>query len=267
MTVNRRLEEILVNQYNHTINKNFMSKQLLSNIIIVLLIIGGISAYGYYRSETVESCDKTLSRYGANHACISTSRGLMVAELYPAEAPKSVERFTKLANENKFYDGLEFYRVSKGFVAQAGLQDFQVRNNGVNNFEESIQNKIKLTEEKIETEANFDKLNLNTEERETLSNEGFTSNTTLNSRLFEYGSLSFANAGPGTNSTEFFIVSNKDKESSNLRYLRGRFTNMGKVVEGLDVLEKINESTIDRRNTYSSEKPQEEIKIFEIRVK
>ena len=45
--------------------------------------------------------------------------GTMTAELYPEMAPKTVENFLKLANE-KFFDGLIFHRVIKGFMIQGG---------------------------------------------------------------------------------------------------------------------------------------------------
>jgi len=43
----------------------------------------------------------------------------IVAELFPNEAPGTVENFEKLAKEG-FYNGLTFHRVIPGFVAQGG---------------------------------------------------------------------------------------------------------------------------------------------------
>lgn len=43
----------------------------------------------------------------------------IIIELYPNEAPKTVENFEKLANSN-FYDGVTFHRVIPSFVAQGG---------------------------------------------------------------------------------------------------------------------------------------------------
>ncbi|MED4017229.1 peptidylprolyl isomerase [Sutcliffiella cohnii] len=40
-------------------------------------------------------------------------------ELFPNEAPKTVENFEKLAKEG-YYDGLTFHRVIPGFVSQGG---------------------------------------------------------------------------------------------------------------------------------------------------
>ena len=48
--------------------------------------------------------------------------GIMKGELYPNLAPKTVENFVKLANDN-FYDGLIFHRVIKDFMIQGGGYD------------------------------------------------------------------------------------------------------------------------------------------------
>ena len=45
--------------------------------------------------------------------------GVMKGELYPNLAPKTVDNFVKLANDN-FYDGLIFHRVIKEFMIQGG---------------------------------------------------------------------------------------------------------------------------------------------------
>jgi cyclophilin family peptidyl-prolyl cis-trans isomerase len=52
-------------------------------------------------------------------AILHTSEGLIELELYPGEAPKTVENFTRLAGEG-FYDGLTFHRVIPDFMIQAG---------------------------------------------------------------------------------------------------------------------------------------------------
>lgn len=244
-----------------------MNKKVLSNILIGLILLSGAGYFVYSRTKQIEKCDVKLKNYSENHACIITTRGAMVFELYPSEAPKSVEHFKSLANDKKFYDGLEFYRVSKDFVVQGGIQDFQVRTNNTSNIQPAMEAKLKEMDNKIETEANFDKLNLNQEAKDALAQEGFTSNPNLNSRVFELGSLSFANAGPNTNSTEIFIVTGKDKDNTQLKYLRGRFTNIGQIVEGQDVLAKLNESQLRKNYQYSQEKPLDPINIIEIRVK
>jgi cyclophilin family peptidyl-prolyl cis-trans isomerase len=46
-------------------------------------------------------------------------RGAITIELFAKDAPKTTAHFLALANK-KFYDGILFHRVIKGFVAQAG---------------------------------------------------------------------------------------------------------------------------------------------------
>jgi cyclophilin family peptidyl-prolyl cis-trans isomerase len=53
------------------------------------------------------------------HATLHTSQGPIEVELFPEEAPKTVENFTKLAGEG-FYDGLIFHRVIPDFMIQGG---------------------------------------------------------------------------------------------------------------------------------------------------
>jgi cyclophilin family peptidyl-prolyl cis-trans isomerase len=52
-------------------------------------------------------------------ATIETSAGTMTAELFPQDAPKTVNNFVFLAREG-FYDGVIFHRVIPGFMIQGG---------------------------------------------------------------------------------------------------------------------------------------------------
>jgi len=52
-------------------------------------------------------------------AVFETSMGMIEAELYADDAPKTVANFIGLAEE-KYYDGVLFHRVSRGFVIQGG---------------------------------------------------------------------------------------------------------------------------------------------------
>ena len=53
------------------------------------------------------------------NATIETNHGTIELELYPDDAPKTVENFVKLA-EDSFYDGVIFHRVIEGFMIQGG---------------------------------------------------------------------------------------------------------------------------------------------------
>ena len=52
-------------------------------------------------------------------ATLKTSEGDVEVELYPDDAPKTVDNFSKLASDG-FYDGLIFHRVIPDFMVQAG---------------------------------------------------------------------------------------------------------------------------------------------------
>jgi peptidyl-prolyl cis-trans isomerase B (cyclophilin B) len=54
-----------------------------------------------------------------SRAVLQTNQGPVELELYPGEAPKTVENFTKLAADG-FYDGLTFHRVIPDFMIQGG---------------------------------------------------------------------------------------------------------------------------------------------------
>ena len=55
-------------------------------------------------------------------ATLHTSEGPIEVELFPAEAPKTVANFTKLAGDG-FYDGLIFHRVIPDFMIQGGCPE------------------------------------------------------------------------------------------------------------------------------------------------
>ena len=99
-------------------------------------------------------------------ATIETARGNIVIELYPQNAPKTVNNFVFLAKEG-FYDGVLFHRVIMDFMVQGGDPTGTGRGGPGYKFED-------------ETKGNPLK-----------HGTGF---------------LSMANAGPNTNGSQFFIT-------------------------------------------------------------
>jgi cyclophilin family peptidyl-prolyl cis-trans isomerase len=56
---------------------------------------------------------------GGMHAVIETDKGPIEVEFFANDAPKAVENFRLLA-EHKYYDGLTFHRIVRGFMIQGG---------------------------------------------------------------------------------------------------------------------------------------------------
>jgi peptidyl-prolyl cis-trans isomerase B (cyclophilin B) len=65
---------------------------------------------------------KTLPS-GTLVAVMETNKGVVEWELFVEDTPNTVANFTKLCGD-KFYDGIEFHRVVKGFIVQAGDPTF-----------------------------------------------------------------------------------------------------------------------------------------------
>ncbi|WP_066313757.1 peptidylprolyl isomerase [Bacillus sp. FJAT-29814] len=105
-------------------------------------------------------------------------------ELYPNEAPGTVENFEKLANSG-FYNGLTFHRVIPGFVSQGGCPT----GNGTGGPGYTI---------KCETEGNPHK--------------------------HEVGSLSMAHAGKNTGGSQFFIVHEPQPHLNGVHTVFGKVT-------------------------------------------
>jgi cyclophilin family peptidyl-prolyl cis-trans isomerase len=98
-------------------------------------------------------------------ATIDTTAGKIVVDLFPKEAPKTVNNFVFLARE-KFYDGTIFHRVIPNFMIQGGDPTGTGRGGPGYKFE----NENKDSQKK-----------------------------------FDAGTLAMANAGPDTNGSQFFI--------------------------------------------------------------
>lgn len=137
-------------------------------------------------------------------ATIETNKGTMVAELYPGDAPKTVENFETLANSG-FYDGVKFHRVIPDFVIQGG---------------DPLSRDLPAGDRRIGT-----------------GGPGYTipCETRGNPHRHQLGALSMAHAGKDTGGSQFFIVLSE----ANTRHLDGVHTVFGKVTEGEDVMGKI----------------------------
>ena len=147
-----------------------------------------------HKSDHKEEIDRPI-------AVFETSMGTFEAELYAKECPETAWNFINLAEgrqesvrKGNYYDGLNFHRVIAGFVIQGGCP----RGDGTGG------PGYKFGDE-------FD---------ENLRHDGA-------------GVLSMANAGPGTNGSQFFVT------LAATPHLDGRHSVFGKVVKGMDIVNKI----------------------------
>lgn len=120
------------------------------------------------------------------------------AELYPETAPKTVENFLKLVDE-KFYDGLIFHRVIKGFMIQGG----DPTGTGMGGSKDTIVGE-------------------------------FRANGFQNDLAHTRGVLSMARTNmPNSASSQFFIM------HQDAPHLDGQYAAFGKVIEGMEAVDRI----------------------------
>lgn len=184
-------------------------------LIAIIVLIGAVG-YGYYRKATYKPQNPIATMEVENF-------GTIKMELYPDQAPETVANFVTLANRG-FYDGTAFHRVVKDFMIQTGSKN----GDGTTG--------AKLSDLK---DGGADK-------DYTIKGE-FVSNGVKNTIKFEEGTVAMARAdytqyssnladeSYNSGCSQFFIMT---KENTGLN---GQYTSFGKVIEGLDVVHKIEE--------------------------
>lgn len=131
---------------------------------------------------------------------ITTAKGDVNINLLPEKSPVTVANFVNLAKHG-YYDGLKFHRVIENFMAQGGDPTGTGMGGPGYRFEDEVNNGL-----------NFSKA----------------------------GKLAMANAGPGTNGSQFFITTVPTE------WLNGNHTIFGEVVSNadLDVVKKLSNGDI-----------------------
>jgi peptidyl-prolyl cis-trans isomerase B (cyclophilin B) len=132
------------------------------SLIIHHYYYGGATMAKQYSQAPAMSIDAN-KKYSAT---FDTSKGKIVCDLFPKDAPTTVNNFIFLARE-KFYDGTKFHRVIPNFMVQGG--DPTATGSGGPGYR-------------------------------------FNDELKGNPRKHQVGSLSMANAGPNTNGSQFFIT-------------------------------------------------------------
>ncbi|MBM3735454.1 MAG: peptidylprolyl isomerase [Acidobacteria bacterium] len=126
-------------------------------------------------------------------ATFETTRGSIVCELFAKEAPVTVNNFVFLARDG-FYDGIKFHRVIDNFMIQCGCPEGTGRGGPGYRFADEFKG---------------------------------------NPHRHSAGALSMANAGPGTNGSQFFIT------HIVCDWLDGKHTVFGKVLSGQNIVNAV----------------------------
>ncbi len=145
---------------------------------------------------------------------LDTSLGAITLELDPDKAPITVENFLKYVDEG-FYDNLIFHRVMPGFMVQGG----------------GMTDQIPLVEK-------------SQGKHQPIKNE--SSNGLSNDR----GTVAMARtANPNSATCQFFI---NHVDNPNLNTYGGGYTAFGKVIDGIDVVDKIAKVSTTTRGSYEN---------------
>ncbi|MDO8649680.1 MAG: peptidylprolyl isomerase [Candidatus Peregrinibacteria bacterium] len=182
---------------------------------------------------------------GIHTVVMHTSKGDITLELNADSAPKTVGNFLALA-EKGFYDGLTFHRVIDGFMIQGGDPSGDGTGGSDVTFEDEINAKsYGLDKQKLKDVAGNQQIPAgmeNTTVEEFYELQGYQYNDALDSLPMTYGALAMANAGPNTNSSQFFIIHAEEGTP----WLEGKHTVFGKVTKGMDVVNAIAAVAVDR---------------------
>ena len=174
------------------------------------------------REEQTIASSATSQRTGpsplANDATIHTTLGDIHLKLYPQQAPLAVENFVSHSRSG-YFEGIVFHRVIPKFMIQTG----DPLGDGTGG--ESIWGK--------EFEDEF-------------------SDDLRHDRPY---TVSMANAGPGTNGSQFFITTTATP------WLDKKHTIFGRAVAGLEVIH-----AIENVKTNKTDKPLEDIKIVNVDI-
>lgn len=196
-----------------------MKENKILTIIMVIAIIASIIliaflGYGIYKKGSFKAQNPVATIEIENY-------GTIKVELYPDQAPNTVTNFIKLAN-NGFYDGLTFHRTIPEFMIQGG--DKQGNGTGTPTLKD---------------------LDENSEEKNYAIEGEFIANKYKNTLKLERGVIAMARSdysnissslvtqGYNSAGSQFFIV-HKDQEA-----LNGTYAGFGKVIEGIEVVDKI----------------------------
>ncbi len=198
-----------------------LASRVRSRILPVLLLVLAMTASvaAFAQDSTITHPEEpTVSDSSGTRVVIETNLGSITLRLYDELTPKTVENFLGLARKG-YYDGVIFHRVIKGFMMQGG-DPTGTGYGGKSLWGEPF-------EDEIVDSLHFDRPGL----------------------------LAMANAGPGTNGSQFFIT------FAPTPWLDGRHTIFGEVIDGMDVVGQVEAVEVGPKD-----KPVEDVVITKVDI-
>ena len=168
-------------------------------VILILTCFTQLAA----QSTTKKDTSHVTTNQDSNKVTIETTKGKIVIELNEKAAPKHSANFRKLAREG-YYEGTTFHRVIPGFMIQGGdpnSKDEDRSNDGMGGPEYRIDAEIGLSHDRGVIAA---------------ARQGDMVNPTR-----------------ASNGSQFYIT------VADAKFLDGQYSVYGKVLEGMDVVDKI----------------------------
>ncbi len=183
------------------------------------------------------NCSLSLAATTNPRVLLQTDVGRIVIELFPREAPNTVRNFLEYV-DGDFYTDTVFHRVVPGFVIQGGgfTSEFVAK-----------KPPIALANELIKREP--------------------TKSESSNGLKNDYEMVAMANSGARTNDTKIetpqFFINLQSNPALNTNGQKPGYTVFGKVIEGMDVAEKI---SLKPRGMYEQfpESPNSAVRILKV---
>lgn len=221
------------------------TKKIIMIIAIILIVVlTGLVGYTIYQKVTFKKQNPIVTME-------IEGMGTMKLELYPDQAPNTVANFVTLANRG-FYDGLTFHRIVKDFMVQGGDKD------GTGSGSPTLS---AIEDGGSETE--------NYAIKGELVQNGFNKNTirhekgVISMARSDYSQMGLYEEGYNSAGSQFFIMTGDNAT------LNGYYAAFGKVIEGMEILDKLNETevtTADETEGAEASKPVNPPVIKSVRV-
>ena len=196
-------------------------KKTISIFLTALLCCA--MAFSVTFTASAKFSQEAKPKVGDTVAVLHTNYGDIAMSFFPKYAPKGVENFQTLAKEKKYNNSI-FHRVIKKFMIQGG--DYT---NGDGSGGESCWGK------EFENECVDELKNIR-------------------------GAVAYANSGPDTNGSQFFINLTKNA------HLDGDYTVFGQVFAGMDVVDLISNCEVTVNTSGEQSSPVNEVKLESVEI-